>query len=86
MTDAEEPLDLVPLPGSERPDRPGFRAHGGLAPDARVDATLVLRRRAELPESAFAHPLSRDELAERYGASPEDVQLVLVDGEPVFTR
>lgn len=76
MTDAEEPLDLVPLPGSERPERPGFRAHGGLAPDARVDATLVLRRREALPESAFAQPLSRDELAERYGASPEDVALV----------
>lgn len=76
MTDAEQPLDLVPLPGSERPARPGFRAHGGLAPDVRVEATLVLRRRAELPESAFAQPLSRDELAERYGASPADVQLV----------
>ncbi|SEA65172.1 S53 family peptidase [Leifsonia sp. 21MFCrub1.1] len=76
MTDAEQPLDLVPLPGSERPERPGFRAHGGLAPDTRVDATLVLRRRAELPESAFAEPLSRDELAERYGASPDDVELV----------
>ncbi|GAA2066732.1 S53 family peptidase [Leifsonia soli] len=76
MTDAEQPLDLVPLPGSERPERPGFHAHGGLAPDTRVDATLVLRRRAELPESAFAEPLSRDELAERYGASPDDVELV----------
>ncbi|RDV46249.1 peptidase S53 [Leifsonia sp. ku-ls] len=76
MTDAEEPLDLVPLPGSERPARPGFRAHGGLAPDVRVDATLVLRRRAELPEAAFAHPLSRQELADRYAASPQDVELV----------
>jgi len=76
MTDAEEPLDLVPLPGSERPARTGFRAHGGLAPDSRVDATLVLRRREELPESAFAHPLSREELADRYGAAPDDVRLV----------
>jgi kumamolisin len=42
----------------------------------RVDATLVLRRRAELPEAAFAHPLSRQELADRYGASPDDVELV----------
>lgn len=76
MTDAEQPLDLVPLPGSERPERSGFRAHGGLAPDSRVDATLVLRRRAPLPESAFAEPLGREELAEKYGASPEDVELV----------
>ncbi len=76
MSDAEQPLDLVPLPGSERPERSGFRAHGGLAPGSRVEATLVLRRRAELPSTAFTQPLSRDELAERYGATPEDVQLV----------
>lgn len=76
MTDAQQPLDLVPLPGSERPERAGFRAHGGLARDARVEATLVLRRRDELPESVFAEPLSRDQLAERYGASPDDVDLV----------
>ncbi|UAJ78426.1 S8/S53 family peptidase [Leifsonia sp. ZF2019] len=83
MTDAELPgddrldhLDLVPLPGSERPERAGFRAHGALDPDAPVSATLVLRRRAELPESALAHPLTRDELAEQYGAAPADISLV----------
>lgn len=83
MTDAELPdddrlnhLDLVPLAGSERPERPGFRAHGALDPDAPVSASLVLRRRAELPESVFAHPLSPDELAERYGADPLDLDLV----------
>lgn len=83
MTDAELPgddrldhLDLVSLPGSERPERPGFRAHGALDPDAVVSATLVLRRRAELPESAFTARLSRDELAEQYGADPADVELV----------
>ena len=65
MSDAEQPLDLVPLPGSERPERTGFRAHGGLAPGSRIEATLVLRRRSELPATAFAHPVSRDEFAER---------------------
>jgi kumamolisin len=83
MTDAQEPLDLVPLPGSDRPDRPGFRAHGGLAPSARVDATLVLRRRAELPDDAFASPLTREQLADRYGATPEDVELVRGTLEPL---
>lgn len=83
MTDAELPgddrlenLDLVPLPGSERPERAGFHAHGALAPEAPVSATLVLRRRAELPESAFSAPLGRAELAERYGADPADLALV----------
>ncbi|WP_158865093.1 S53 family peptidase [Leifsonia sp. AG29] len=76
MTDAEEPLHLVPLPGSERPERTGFRAHGGLPVEATVDATLVLRRRADLPAEALENPLTPDELAERYGASPGDVDLV----------
>lgn len=74
--DAEEPLHLVPLPGSERPERPGYRAHGALAPDAPVQATLVLRRREELPADVFANPLSRTELAERFGAAEEDIDLV----------
>ncbi|WP_348788319.1 S53 family peptidase [Leifsonia sp. NPDC080035] len=78
--DAEEPLNLVPLPGSERPERSGYIAHGALDAEAPVQATLVLRRRSPLPEDAFAssqsRPLTRDELAERYGASPDDVALV----------
>jgi len=45
--------------------------------EARIEATLVLRRRAELPESVVrGAPLSRDELAEGYGADPEDVSRV----------
>jgi kumamolisin len=68
----------APLPGSARPPAAGAQAaaapHGAAA---RIEATLVLRRRAELPESALrGAPLSRDELAERYGADPADVQRV----------
>ncbi|MBO1739847.1 protease pro-enzyme activation domain-containing protein [Leifsonia sp. TF02-11] len=75
--DAEEPLKLVPLPGSERPERAGYRAHGALAPEAPVEATLILRRRAPLPDDAFSSPLTAQELGDRYGASPDDLQLVV---------
>lgn len=50
---------------------------GSLEPGKRAD--LVLRA---APESAAMSPEARIVLASR----PEDVQLVLVDGEPVFTR
>ncbi|MGH1526079.1 S53 family peptidase [Leifsonia sp. L25] len=74
--DAEEPLNLVPLPGSDRPERAGFQAHGALPPDTPVEATLILRRRAPLPADAFTSHLTPQELGDRYGASPEDLRLV----------
>ncbi|MFF1635066.1 protease pro-enzyme activation domain-containing protein [Leifsonia sp. NPDC058248] len=76
MTDAEKPLDLVPLPGSERPAAPGVHAQTAVEPSAPVEATLILRRRAEVPDAALATPMSREELASRYGASEEDIELV----------
>jgi kumamolisin len=46
-------------------------------PTDSIEATAVLRRRAEPPESAFTGPpLSRAELAERYGADPADLAAV----------
>ncbi|MFI5084949.1 MAG: protease pro-enzyme activation domain-containing protein [Actinomycetales bacterium] len=80
-TDAQNPLDslnLVPLPGSERPPAPGFAAASAvpLAPDADVDATVILRRRAQPDAAAFGARLSTAELAERFGASDADLQLV----------
>jgi kumamolisin len=51
---------------------------GPLDPSAAVEATLVLRRRAEPPAEAFTGPpLTRDELAERYGAAPDDLEAVV---------
>jgi kumamolisin len=48
-----------------------------LDPTTQIDVTVVLRRRAEPPASAFAGPpLDRDELAARYGADPADLDAV----------
>src|SRR5579862_7126113 len=74
----DESASLVQLPGSERAALPGATAAGSLDTSARAEVTLVLRRRAELPEEVITGPgnLTHDELAERYGADPADVALV----------
>jgi len=69
---------LVRLAGSERAPLADARPAGELDLSERAELTLVLRRRAELPDGLIAGPtvLTSDELAERYGADPADVDLV----------
>jgi kumamolisin len=84
MTDSpDQPTDAgvqdrVPLPGSERPATGVRPAAASVPPDETIEITVVLRRRAEVPESALSRvtPLSRDEFARTYGADPADVDLV----------
>ena len=66
------------LPGSERAPLAEARPAGQLDTSERAEVTLVLRRRAEIPADIVAGPtvLTSDELAERYGADPGDVDLV----------
>jgi kumamolisin len=65
----------LPLPGST--PVPAARAEplGPVHPDEPIEVTVVLRRRAELPESLVDGPdtVSVEELASRYGADPADV-------------
>jgi kumamolisin len=74
----DEPGSLVRLEGSERGPLPDVTDTAPLNTQERAEISLVLRRRAELPEEIVAGPtvLSSDELAERYGADPGDVDLV----------
>src|ERR1700712_584863 len=77
-----DPLDLRPLPGSEREPVRSLAMAAAAAPgdevdpDEKIEVTLVLRRRGEVPESALTSPLSQEELATLYGADPADVDLV----------
>jgi len=64
----------VPLPGSERAKIPGAQPAGDLDPAQRIEVTLILRRRAELPEGTQG--LTSDQLAEQYGADPADIELI----------
>ncbi len=69
---------LVRLAGSERAPLASATPAGPLDLAERAELTLVLRRRAPLPANVVAGPtfLTSDELAERYGADPADVDLV----------
>jgi kumamolisin len=76
-SDALRDLELRPLPGSERePVRGMVPAATAVPPDERIEATLILRRRAEVPDEALTAPLPQPEFAARYGASPADLDLV----------
>ena len=68
----------MPLPGSERAPLAAAAPAGQLDPSERAEVTLVLRRRADIPADIVEGPtvLTHDELAERYGADPADVELV----------
>ncbi|HKU31555.1 MAG TPA: S53 family peptidase [Arthrobacter sp.] len=74
--DQEEPRK-VPLPGSEREPAPGARdILGPVDPARRIEATVILRRQEEMTEVPST-PISKDELASRYGASSEDLDLAV---------
>jgi kumamolisin len=72
------PLDLVPLPGSERPRVTGLVPasvpldSGGLA-----EATIILRRRDTMSTAdAVEARMTSEQLAARFGADPADAALV----------
>jgi kumamolisin len=69
--------NLRPLPGSERRPVPGLAGEPvALDPDAQVDATLILRRRAEVPDGVLEARMPAEEFSATYGADPADLDLV----------
>jgi len=69
---------MVPLPGSERAAVVDARRVGAVPESETIDLTLVLRRRAEIPDDLIEGPqtITPQQLAERYGADPTDVDMV----------
>jgi kumamolisin len=69
---------FVPLPGSERAPIAGAEPAGPLDTSARIEVTLITRRRAELPDEVVTGPLtlSRDQLALDHGTDPSDLALI----------
>ena len=69
--------DLVPLEGSDRSELPDAQPAGLLDIYAEITVTVLLRRRAEVPEELITGPetLTSDQLAQRYGSDPDDVTL-----------
>ena len=74
----DESGSLVRLAGSERAPIPEATPAGALDTSQRAELTVVIRRRAEIPAEIVAGPtvLTSEELADRYGADPADVDLV----------
>jgi kumamolisin len=70
--------DLVPLPGSERTEIAGAQAAGPLDDSTTITVTLILRRRAEVPDYLVTGPetVTSAELGERYGANPDDIATI----------
>ena len=69
--------DLVPLEGSERSELPDARPAGLLDIYAEITVTVLLRRRAEVPEQLITGPetLTSQQLAQEYGSDPADIAL-----------
>jgi kumamolisin len=72
------PLELVPLPGSERPAAEGIApAAVAIDNESTIEVTIILRRRASMStEDALGAPLASEEFAARFGADPADAALV----------
>jgi kumamolisin len=81
----DESGHLVRLAGSERAPIPEATPAGVLDTSQRAEVTVIVRRRAELPEEIVTGPtvLTSEELAERYGADPADVALVRQELAPL---
>jgi kumamolisin len=67
----------VELPGSHRESVPGARVLGPVEPSERITVQVELKRKEELPDTAAGgRILTRQELAAKYGAAPEDIARV----------
>ena len=69
----------VAVTGSERVPLPGARALGRANPHTTIEVSLKLRRKNKLQDLTGrpSATLSRDELAEKYGASDDDIDKVV---------
>ncbi|MBB2934912.1 kumamolisin [Amycolatopsis bartoniae] len=70
--------EFAAIPGSARAEIPGAESLRPATADDRVIATVVLRRRAELPAELVFGPetLTAQQLADRHGADPADADAV----------
>ncbi len=72
---AAHAIERRTVPGSDRAPLPGSKKVGELTGSEQIQVTVVLRRKAELPENLTA-PISKAELSEKYGASTDDITAV----------
>src|SRR4051812_41163086 len=68
----------LPVQGSERAEMPAARVVGPVGDDELVDVTIRVRSASGglAPRAATAAPMTREELAQQAGASPDDLRVV----------
>ncbi len=76
MTPSIPGTSFVPLKGSRRCHRPGSVVLGRSDSTEWCEVTVKVRRKAPLPEPVPHQPISRAELATKYGADPKDLDTV----------
>jgi len=84
MSNGTNPPDYEPLPDSHRVVMPGAEAIGSANPHQNIEVSLKLRRKQELPDISErpAKLMSREQLADTYGASQQDIDTVV----NIFTK
>ena len=75
---ANQAQSFVPLPGSERGPLADTGAAAPVDSSQRIEVTLVLRRRGEIPPQYIegTSTLTREQLTERHGSDPDDIARV----------
>lgn len=73
---SEDVSTHVAVSGSARPVSPGAQAVGAADPDQTINVTVKVRRREALPDVVPGKVLSHAEVAQQYGAAPEDLDRV----------
>src|SRR5487761_1577927 len=70
--------ELVPLPGSDRTQLSDAQPAGQIDDNETITVTLMLRRRAEVPDALISGPetVTHEELDARYGAESDDIATV----------
>src|SRR5579883_290485 len=70
------PAERVLLKGSERRPLPDSQVVGSPDPSALITVTVLVRRRDSRLPAPGSEPLTRDEFARRFGATPADIAAV----------
>jgi len=75
----EDHSGYEPLSDSRQVALPGAQAIGGADPQRNIEVTLKLRGKRPLPHLSVppSKPMTREQLADEYGASPEDIDAVI---------
>ena len=79
MSDSANAFEYEPLPDSHRVVMPGAEAIGSANPHQNIEVSLKLRRKQPLPDLTGrpTHLMTREELADSYGASQQDIDAVV---------